>query len=182
MGQIRHCGFYFYIVGNIAKRAVQLQHRERGEEWPMDRPLHYVDASGREVSLPVTPLDLVVRESNCARCSIDAQGRPMFVSTLKRYVENQNECTDAEICELWALPFETTLLRDDQAGLRIIDLRLNKGSYQNVPHIHLKAKIEPSAFHARWADHPPYKAVRSWNEKNRGKPGGDGKSDYPARM
>ena len=69
-----------------------------------DSPIAYTDGSGKEVELGLRQSDICVAEGDAVRVFLDAQARPLYVSTLTRFVRRQSELTDAELLELWQLP------------------------------------------------------------------------------
>ena len=145
----------------------------------MDVPIRYTARDGRRVALPVTQQDICIGEvdvadassssateadrpernqtleSRGARAFLDAQGRPLYIGVLKRFVRRQSDASDAELTAVWRLV--VGLAAELPGGL--IDVRVNAGLYQNVAHLHLKARVNNSEFAYRWKDHEGYQAV-----------------------
>ena len=42
-------------------------------------------------------------------------------------------------------------------------MRLNAGSFQNVAHLHLKVRMDPTAFQAAWASNKAYAKLKATN-------------------
>ena len=129
----------------------------------MDQPIEYQDGAGIKVTLRLCQRDICIVEGTTARVFLDAQGRPMYVSCLKRFVRRQSELTDVELAELWRLPVR----RAATLPSGMVDARLNAGSFQNVAHLHLKVWVREDEFQRALVGHPGWEALAAAADERR---------------
>lgn len=149
---IRQAGFSVFVFADSDRKR---EPPDADNLLSLDALVDYMDASGRQVQLPITSRDITLRAGAFTRCVLDAQGRPILVVVPNRCVQFQSECSDDELAELWSLALDVI---DDQRGQKDGDqfesMRLNAGSFQNIRHLHLKVWMSGHSFRAKWAHHP----------------------------
>ena len=94
----------------------------------------------------------MVADGKHCRVFLDAKGRNKLVSTCKRFVRRQTELSDDELAELWKLPMDLLVNKEDgkaNSGFKYLDCRINTGAYQNIAHLHLKVAVEDACM-LRW--------------------------------
>ncbi|CAK8995808.1 unnamed protein product [Durusdinium trenchii] len=134
----------------------------------LDAAIDYQDASGRHVRLPITSGDITLKRGEHTRCALDAQGRPVLVVVLERFVRFQRDCSDAELLELWTLALNVIEESSGpQEGDPFVDMRLNAGTFQNIRHLHLKVWLNRKLFESTWAAHPAYKVLAQHRDERR---------------
>lgn len=164
---VARAGFYMLVVGSSARgrevvassyllRRVSSSPTSAESLHTMDEPIDYTDGNGKHVQLPLTQRDILVTEGEHARCFLDAQGRPMYVVVMKRFVAAMSELADDELRDLWLVAMQA-VSEGEATGL--IDIRINCGNFMNVSHLHLKVQIEPEVFKARWKGHTTYEVL-----------------------
>lgn len=151
-------GFMVRLVTDRA-RTEQPPEGAGGNLSDLDEPISYTDKEGKVVTSALCPRDLIVSESRRFRASIDAQGRAVLVITPKRYVRAMPELEEDELQELWQLVPRTL----EAAGLRPgewQDIRINAGSFQNLPHLHLKIFVHAAPFERCFGGHARVREAR----------------------
>ena len=157
----KKAGFVVLIVGDKSKTRAKNKVPRALES--LNKLINYKDRSGKIIKLPVTQNDLLVKEGKKSRVFLDAQARPLYISTMKRFVRRQNQITDEELIELWRKPIELCKSKD------IIDCRINNGGFQNVAHLHLKIKIKPTIFEKNNSSNPAYIKIVNANKIRKSK-------------
>lgn len=104
-------------------------------------------AAGQHITAELTNDDLLIASgARGSRCFIDAKARPCYIAVHdSRFVRRLSELSDAERDDIWSTLFG--VLRANHGGA-FDRIEVNAGSYQNVPHLHLKAFVPLRAFDA----------------------------------
>lgn len=173
--RVEQAGFLILVVGSRDPRCPKKVPRIdslNGDN--LEAPVAYIDGDGKTIRPQGTSAkDLLVAETPRTRCFLDAQGRPMYVVTLRHFVRRQRELDDEELHELWVAGLEAISKfhgralkpptaqssTSQQLMDSFRDLRLNAGLYQNLAHLHLKIWMEEADFLEHWQSSPSYQKV-----------------------
>ncbi|CAL1130727.1 unnamed protein product [Cladocopium goreaui] len=172
---IQRAGFSVFVFADAARKQ---EPADADALLDLDAQIDYQDASGKHVKLPITSRDITVLQGDLTRCALDAQGRPMLVVVLERFVQFQRDCTDAELLELWSLASKAmdVTAPGRQEGDLFLNMRLNAGTFQNCRHLHLKVYVDSVLFETTWASHPGYQVLKKYRDERRTQGGQRGQS------
>eukprot|EP00435_Cladocopium_sp_Y103_P011142 s5314_g2.t3 len=175
---IQRAGFSVFVFADAARKQ---EPADADALLDLDAQIDYQDASGKHVKLPITSRDITVLQGDLTRCALDAQGRPMLVVVLERFVQFQRDCTDAELLELWSLASKAMDVQETEEGDFFLNMRLNAGTFQNCRHLHLKVYVDSDLFDTTWASHPGYQVLKKYRkERTRGQSRKASKADAGA--
>jgi 2'-5' RNA ligase len=134
-----------------------------------DDPILFTDRSGKTINPGVTFGEIIV--GNTINCStmLDAQGRAMYITVMNRqHIVSMEQLNDEELYDLFKSSIsvsepnnctccsDNVIMKETSGGGggggkdHFIDIRINKGIFQNIGHLHMKTSIISQHFFNSW--------------------------------